>query len=324
MITDQKVGGSIPSERTINQHLKGQDVTLSSFFHRGIVRVITLIIIAIALIALLASCGGSGTSDIANKQPKLVNGYPIYARANLNGADLNKANLRKADLRKARLREADLSYADLRKADLSGADLSGANMAGAKLEGALLAGVFWDASTIWPVGFTPPPSATTTTTTVYVPPPTTTTVYIPPTTTVDPNAQDRAAGAAWIADKEATPTLINIYEAVYYMHSDAADNDTESLRATCQDGNSGVRTWKAALGVSPWPDFNSMINSSLSHLANSFSACLRGEYGTMGNERSQGESDLHSALSILRSTQGRIGLAELAHLIEVVEVLPVW
>ena len=44
----------------------------------------------------------------------------------------------------------------LRGADLTGAYLNGADLTEAILRGAILNGVRWDATTMWPEGFTPP------------------------------------------------------------------------------------------------------------------------------------------------------------------------
>lgn len=108
--------------------------------------------------------------------------------ANLYRADLRNANLHRADLRGSNLNEADLREAGLYKADLQGADLNKAklsqtnlygarlmgvnlivvaldrvNLIGANLDGTNLNGIYfhdikYDATTIWPAGFTPPPS----------------------------------------------------------------------------------------------------------------------------------------------------------------------
>ena len=51
---------------------------------------------------------------------------------------------------------AILRGADLRRAYLTGANLTGAYLRGANLTGVNLRGVRWDATTMWPEGFTPP------------------------------------------------------------------------------------------------------------------------------------------------------------------------
>ncbi|MDT5051948.1 MAG: hypothetical protein QOF66_314, partial [Mycobacterium sp.] len=53
---------------------------------------------------------------------------------------------------------ANLTGADLTDADLTGANLSHANLTGANLTTATMSGVFYDAATVWPKGFSPPPS----------------------------------------------------------------------------------------------------------------------------------------------------------------------
>lgn len=71
---------------------------------------------------------------------RTVNGYKIFAGADLVDADLCEADLRGADLRGADLSGADLSDADLRDADLSGANLATAKLNGSDLGGADLRG----------------------------------------------------------------------------------------------------------------------------------------------------------------------------------------
>ena len=84
----------------------------------------------------------------------------VIARADLYGAylcgaNLSGANLSGADLYGAYLYGANLSGANLSGANLSGANLYGANLSGANLYGANLSGARHDASTRWPIGYTP-------------------------------------------------------------------------------------------------------------------------------------------------------------------------
>lgn len=96
----------------------------------------------------------------------------FFAISSLAGAQLRSADLREAYLSGADLRRADLSHARLihakmintnltnavlAHADLAGADLRGANLTGASLDGIETEQMFYDADTIWPLGFEPPP-----------------------------------------------------------------------------------------------------------------------------------------------------------------------
>jgi membrane protein implicated in regulation of membrane protease activity len=68
--------------------------------------------------------------------------------ADLESADLSYANLESASLVDTNLRRANLKGANLRKSSLSGADLTDTD----------LTDILYDATTVWPLGFTPPPS----------------------------------------------------------------------------------------------------------------------------------------------------------------------
>ena len=60
--------------------------------------------------------------------------------------------------KRAELEGVDLREVNLSKANLSKADLYGANLSGADLGGTLWgAGVYFDADTLWPDGFSLPP-----------------------------------------------------------------------------------------------------------------------------------------------------------------------
>ena len=83
--------------------------------------------------------------------------------ADLGGATLTGANLKGADLRGAKLNGAYLTRAILTDANLTAADLTnalmrGANLGGAELSDTNLVGALWDATTIWPDGYTLPKS----------------------------------------------------------------------------------------------------------------------------------------------------------------------
>jgi Pentapeptide repeats (8 copies) len=79
-----------------------------------------------------------------------------YVKAErLAGANLARLALRGASLQGRDLRGTDLRGADLRGAILARADLRGANLRGARLGGAELAGALFDASTRWPLFFSP-------------------------------------------------------------------------------------------------------------------------------------------------------------------------
>ena len=79
---------------------------------------------------------------------RMVNGYEIKPKADLEGAnlqgvdledaDLQKANLQKANLQGANLQGADLQKANLQKANLQGANLEDADLRGANIDGANL------------------------------------------------------------------------------------------------------------------------------------------------------------------------------------------
>jgi uncharacterized protein YjbI with pentapeptide repeats len=79
--------------------------------------------------------------------------------AHLVGAYLEGAHLERAHLEGAYLGDAHLERAHLEGANLMGANLARANLARAHLMGANLMGIIYDASTVWPTGFTPPESA---------------------------------------------------------------------------------------------------------------------------------------------------------------------
>jgi uncharacterized protein YjbI with pentapeptide repeats len=97
-----------------------------------------------------------------------------FAYANLADTNLSHANLANATFDRADLSGANLTLANLTAAGLSiddylddpdqpGATLDGANLRGTDLTGADLTraslnNVYYDASTIWPAGFSPPPS----------------------------------------------------------------------------------------------------------------------------------------------------------------------
>ena len=114
-----------------------------------------------------ASLRGTGLDD-ADLSGADLSGADLSAAdlrsANLRGANLSGVSLAKADLWEAQLGGADLTGADLRGArlwdsNLSGTNLSGANISGANLTDADLDGIYYDAQTQWPSGFTPPESA---------------------------------------------------------------------------------------------------------------------------------------------------------------------
>jgi hypothetical protein len=87
-----------------------------------------------------------------------------FTRGNLSNANLSRTNLRGAyfgvdrRINDANQPGANLTGADLTDADLTGANLSHANLTGANLTTATMSGVFYDAATVWPKGFSPPPS----------------------------------------------------------------------------------------------------------------------------------------------------------------------
>lgn len=89
--------------------------------------------------------------------------YALLIGSNLSTAYCNQAVLEGADLETTNLSYADLESAslvdaNLRSANLSGADLRGANLTGAVLRDTDLTGILYNASTVWPRGFSPPPS----------------------------------------------------------------------------------------------------------------------------------------------------------------------
>jgi len=91
---------------------------------------------ALAAVALVAGCGGSGTQGS-------VNGCTIERatscpNADLSGADLSGADLSGATLTGANLAGTNLSGANLTEADLSGAQIVGANLSDANLTSANL------------------------------------------------------------------------------------------------------------------------------------------------------------------------------------------
>ena len=86
--------------------------------------------IPIALVIVLAGCGG-GTADQCP---------PKCSGENLSSRDLSHSNYSGAALNKARLSRSNLAGADLSQANLNGADLSEANLDGANLRQAVLIG----------------------------------------------------------------------------------------------------------------------------------------------------------------------------------------
>ena len=79
--------------------------------------------------------------------------------AYLPGAVLTGAGLHSAVLTGANLTDANLTFAYLGGANLTGAVLTGAVLTGANLGTRNRSLAMWDASTVWPDGFTPPRSA---------------------------------------------------------------------------------------------------------------------------------------------------------------------
>jgi hypothetical protein len=77
-------------------------------------------------------------------------GFVDFTNANLSGANLEKTNFSGADLTGADLTLANLSKSDFTNVDLSGADLSGANVFNTDFTGG-----YYDAITVFPVGFDP-------------------------------------------------------------------------------------------------------------------------------------------------------------------------
>jgi hypothetical protein len=78
--------------------------------------------------------------------------------ATMAGVNLTNSNLTGAGIIMANLSDSFLSYADLTGVILSGTDLSGANFVDTDLTDSALDGIYYDATTKWPQGFTPPPS----------------------------------------------------------------------------------------------------------------------------------------------------------------------
>jgi hypothetical protein len=100
-------------------------------------------------------------------------GNAVLSWADLRGADLSGANLSRADLSRAYLMRAKLNATDLSMADLGNVNFTGANISGAifskaKLKKAILSstvglseaiwgdGVYYDANTKWPPGYSAP------------------------------------------------------------------------------------------------------------------------------------------------------------------------
>jgi len=84
---------------------------------------------------------------------RMVNGYEIKPKAdlegaNLQGADLRRANLYRVNLQGANLQGANLQGVDLEDADLQKANLQKANLQGANLEDADLRGANIDGANL--------------------------------------------------------------------------------------------------------------------------------------------------------------------------------
>lgn len=90
--------------------------------------------------------------DAPPTRPAGDGGAPL----DVHRSGLTHATLTNATLLGTNLTDANLTLADLGGAALNVTNLNGTNLRGANLLGAVLTGVFCNATTQWPLGFTPP------------------------------------------------------------------------------------------------------------------------------------------------------------------------
>jgi len=94
-------------------------------------------------------------SDVLGRSIGKFRARRVFVVDLIDGMRLLREHGAGANLGGANLGGADLGGADLGGADLGGANLGGADLGGAYLRGANLRGADVDASTSWPVGYTP-------------------------------------------------------------------------------------------------------------------------------------------------------------------------
>jgi hypothetical protein len=90
----------------------------------------------VAGLAVLAACGGGGSSADRNDQTEVISGCKIQPNTSCVGANLSGANLRNAELNNSNLQRVYLAGADLANADLHSSNLTSAVITNADLRGA--------------------------------------------------------------------------------------------------------------------------------------------------------------------------------------------